>query len=230
MYISDRDRFNELVDEFLTPNQAKLPTAERCFQLNLNLRKQAKIQIADEVELRASKLNERFCPITGIDIGRQRNDVRYVSGQTLERLARKETPTYLALAAWLIPEEKVDLAYPGRQASLMANMVRELAASGSPIKKPELPIRRCPVTHIDLSKQSPDYTIVTASTLKKMFDEDRTQFDEVAAEFLTLDERNESRTGQCQRLIIRIQQKARTMAEDSKRTVETLGMLSVARH
>lgn len=230
LYISDRARFNKLVDEHMTPEQAKLPTAERCFQLNLNLRKQAKIQVADEVELRAPKLNERFCPITGVDIGRQRNDVRYLSGQTLERLARKETPTYLALAAWLIPEEKVDLAYPGRQSSLMANLVRELAASGLPIKKPELPIRRCPVTRIDLSKLSPNYTIVTASTLTKMFDEDRTQFDEVAREFLTPTELNESKKGQCRTLIIRIQQKARKMAEDSKRTVETLGMLSAATH
>ena len=170
----------------------------------------------------------RFCPVTGIDIGRQRNDVHYVTSETLKYLAKKQPFLFMAIANCFFPDETPDLDYPGELSSRMARAVQQVVISGKPIVPLVLPDRICPVTGLNLNHQGIAYTHATASTLLNLFKQNRALFDEVAAQFLTSDEMSESMSSQVMMLGNRVEKKANELGPLSQLLERPMPVLSRA--
>ena len=75
----------------------------------------------------------------------------------------------------------------------------------------------CPITGLDLSKQPGPRKFVSASTLRKLYDTDRTKFDDLAARFLTSKQAGADLNKRCYHIAHNVRNRATNIRNNTRR-------------
>lgn len=67
------------------------------------------------------------------------------------------------------------------------------------------PVRRCPITDMDISHQGENYPVVTAATIKQLYKSDRQQFEKVATRLEISTKDDSSMADRCRSMLYRVQ-------------------------